>query len=91
MKLKYTRAMISQAIKGKLNNVAYHKHEIFGLNIPVSCPDVPSEILDPRNTWSDKEAYDRTAKKLAKDFNDNFSKFADLASQEIRDAAPKHD
>lgn len=89
MKLKYTRAMIAAAIRGKLNNVAYHKHEIFGLNIPVSCPDVPSEILDPKNTWTDKAAYDQKATQLARDFNENFAKFADEAAQEIRDAAPK--
>lgn len=88
MKLKYTRAMITAALRGQLNNVAYHKDRFFGLNIPVSCPDVPSEILDPRNTWTDKGMYDEKAKELANKFNANFAKYADQAAQEIKDAAP---
>ena len=88
MKLKYTRAMITAALRGQLNNVAYHKDRFFGLNIPVSCPDVPPEILDPRNTWADKDLYDAKAKELANQFNQNFAKYADQSAQEIRDAAP---
>lgn len=88
MKLKYTRAMIGAAIKGKLNNVAYHKYNIFGLNIPVSCPDVPAEILDPRNTWVDKNAYDAKALELAQAFKRNFEKYADEATEEMKEAAP---
>ena len=61
----------------------------FGLAKPVSCAGVPSEILDPRNTWSDKSAYDMKAQKLADAFNKNFDKFKSSANQEILSAAPK--
>ena len=88
MKLSYTRSMIAAALKGQLNNVAYHRDQIFGLNIPVSCPDVPSEILDPRNTWSDKSLYDAKAMQLAGMFNKNFAPYAEGSGQEIIDAAP---
>ena len=57
--------------------------------MPTSCPNVPAEILDPRSTWADKAAYDATADKLAKQFNDNFNKYKDGASAEILAAAPK--
>lgn len=88
MKLSYTRAMISAALHGALNNVSYKNHEIFGVAIPLSCPNVPSEILDPKNTWSDKSAYDEKANNLAKQFVKNFEKFADKANAEILNAAP---
>jgi phosphoenolpyruvate carboxykinase (ATP) len=57
--------------------------------MPTSCPNVPAEILDPRTTWADKGAYDVTADKLAKQFNDNFNKYKDGANAEILAAAPK--
>lgn len=91
MKLKYTRAMITAALRGKLDNVGYTKHMVFGLSMPNSCPDVPSEVLHPRNTWSDKVAYDAKAKDLAMKFNENFKKYADRANAEILAAAPKAD
>jgi phosphoenolpyruvate carboxykinase (ATP) len=62
---------------------------VFGVEMPVSCPNVPSEILIPRNTWSDKEAYDQKAKELAGLFINNFKKYADKANDEILAAAPK--
>jgi phosphoenolpyruvate carboxykinase (ATP) len=86
--LKYTRAMISAALTGQLDGVDYKGHEIFGLNMPTSCPGVPAELLNPKNTWADKHAYDEKAKRLAKAFNTNFEKYADKASQEILSAAP---
>lgn len=89
MKLRYTRAMIDAALNGELNNVEYITHRVFGLAMPTSCPNVPTEVLSPRNTWSDKDAYDRKALILAKKFNDNFKKFEDYASEEILAAAPK--
>ncbi len=89
MKLKYTRAMITAAINGELKNVNFTEHEVFGLMMPESCPNVPTEVLSPRNTWSDKEAYDITANTLANKFNDNFEKFAENASDEILAGAPK--
>jgi phosphoenolpyruvate carboxykinase (ATP) len=88
MKLGYTRAMITAALEGKLNNIEYEKHPVFGMMIPTLCPDVPSEILNPRNTWTDKVAYDAAAKKLAQQFIDNFKKYADGVSAEILAAAP---
>lgn len=89
IKLKYTRAMITAALTGQLDNVETKQHDIFGLNMPVSCPDVPSEILDPRNTWADKAAYDKKANHLAEEFVKNFEVFADNANEEILAAAPK--
>ncbi len=87
--LKYTRAMITAALNNQLNNVEYITHKVFGLNMPTSCPDVPSEILSPKNTWVDKSAYDEKANKLASAFNENFLQFSDHANDEILNAAPK--
>lgn len=89
MKLSYTRAMISAALKGELDEVEYQEHPVFGLMMPVSCPDVPSEVLNPRNTWADKHAYDQKSADLAQAFVKNFSQFAASASSEILHAAPK--
>jgi phosphoenolpyruvate carboxykinase (ATP) len=87
--LKYTRAMITAILNGELNNVNYNTHEVFGLQMPTSCPNVPSEILSPRNTWVDKNTYDAKADELANAFNMNFAQFSDNANDEILDAAPK--
>lgn len=89
IKLKYTRAMINAALEGKLDNVGFTKHDIFDLSMPISCPNVPSELLNPRNTWTDREAYDNKAKLLAQSFIKNFEKYAPQASEEILKAAPK--
>ncbi len=87
--LPYTRSMVSAALEGKLDDVEYEKHSIFGLAMPKSCPEVPSELLNPRKTWEDKEKYDKKANELAKAFIENFEKYADQANQEIRAAEPK--
>ncbi len=89
MKLTYTRAMITAALNGALNEVTYTEHNIFGLMMPSTCPNVPSEILNPKSTWSNEAAYDAKATELAKSFIKNFEKFADKASQAILDAAPR--
>jgi phosphoenolpyruvate carboxykinase (ATP) len=89
MKLKYTRAMITAALEGKLNNVSFVEHPVFGVAIPQECPDVPAEVLNPRNTWEDKAAYDEKAKYLAGLFIKNFEKYVNGVSEEIRSAAPK--
>jgi phosphoenolpyruvate carboxykinase (ATP) len=89
MSLKYTRALITAALNGELDNVSYEELPIFGFNIPSQCPGVPSEILNPRNTWENKNAYDQKARELALKFNENFEKYASLASQSILSAAPK--
>lgn len=88
MKLNYTRAMITAALEGKLTG-EFITHPVFGMLMPSDCPNVPVELLNPRNTWSDKDAYDAQCQKLAKLFNDNFEKFADGSSDEIKAAAPK--
>ena len=89
MSLKYTRALITAALNGELDNVTYQNHEIFGVAMPTKCPGVPNEILSPRNTWTDKEGYDQKANHLAAAFNKNFEKFAEFANEEIMAGAPK--
>lgn len=88
MKLSYTRAMITAALEGKLDG-SFTEHPVFGMMMPDACEGVPSELLHPRNTWADKEAYDKQCEKLAHLFNDNFKKFEDGASEEIKNAGPK--
>ena len=88
MKLKYTRAMISAALNGELDNVEYVNHKVFGIAIPQSCPNVPSEILNPRNTWEDPDLYDLKAIELAQKFKANFEKFSAFANAEIMEGAP---
>ena len=89
MKLPYTRAMITAALNGQLDEVKFTKHPVFGMMVPGAVPGVPSEILDPRNTWADKEAYDRTANSLAEKFVTNFQKYAEYANEEILAGAPR--
>ncbi len=89
MKLSYTRAMITAALNGELNNVEFEAHPVFGYAIPKSCPNVPSELLNPRNTWADKAAYDAQANKLANMFVKNFEQYASGVDAEILAAAPK--
>lgn len=89
MKLKYTRAMISAALEGKLDKVNFHQHEVFGTEIPMDCPGVPADVLDPRSTWDDPKAYDEKARYLASLFIKNFEKYASGVSPEILAAAPR--
>jgi len=89
MKLKYTRAMITAALNGALDNVTFETHPVFGMMMPASCPEVPSDILNPRNTWEDKAAYDAKANDLARQFIKNFEQYASGVSEEILAAAPK--
>jgi len=89
MKLPLTRAMITAALNGDLNNVAYEQHPVFGYMMPTTCPNVPAEILNPRNTWQDKTAYDAQANKLANMFVKNFEQYASGVESEIIAAAPK--
>lgn len=88
IKLRFTRAMITAALNGKLDNVDYTTHEIFGLAMPNECPDVPQDILNPKNVWSDKAEYDTKANALAEKFVNNFKKYEDNANEEILAAAP---
>ncbi|MEJ7625394.1 MAG: phosphoenolpyruvate carboxykinase (ATP) [Ferruginibacter sp.] len=89
MKLPYTRAMITAALEGKLDNASFEIHPVFGVQMPMECPGVPSEILNPRNTWDDKAAYDSKAKELAGKFVNNFKNYASGVNEEILSAAPK--
>ena len=91
MKLAYTRAMITAALEGKLDKVDFEAHPVFGMMMPKECPNVPSAILNPRNTWADKNAYDEKAVSLGKQFVKNFEKYAAGVSDEILGAAPKID
>lgn len=81
--------MITAALNGELDNVEYTTHPVFGLEMPVTCPNVPDEVLNPRNTWSDVNAYDEKANHLAGLFNENFKHFEAGANEEIKAAAPK--
>lgn len=89
MKLGHTRAMIRAALEGKLHEVPCETHPVFGLAMPVSCPDVPAEILNPRSTWQDQLAYDKMASDLAKQFIANFAKYAAGVTEEVLAAAPR--
>ena len=87
MNLKYTRAMVNAAVEGKLDRVATKPHPIFKVAVPVSCSDVPAEMLDARRQWQDGAEYDRAAEELDAQFRKNFAKFGD-AAQVIHDAIP---
>ena len=89
IKLKYTRAIIDAIHSGALSSVATQDDPVFGFAVPTSCPEVPAEMLSPRNTWADKAAYDARAKTVAQLFRDNFKKYESQASVEVRGAGPK--
>jgi len=89
MKIAYTRAMITAALEGSLAKVQTEEDPIFGLHIPVSCPNVPAEVLKPRNTWKDKNAYDEQARKLAEMFKKNFEQFEGQVTAAVKKAGPK--
>ena len=88
IKLSYTRSMITAAIEGSLDETDFIPHPVFGIMMPVEVRDVPAEILNPRNTWSDKNDYDKKALLLARQFINNFQKYKDGASEETQAAAP---
>ena len=89
MKLSFTRAMITAALNGELDKVQFESMPVFNLAMPKSCPGVPAEILNPRNTWNDKNEYDAKMNTLAASFVKNFAQYADFANEEILNAAPK--
>ncbi|MXN92129.1 phosphoenolpyruvate carboxykinase (ATP) [Flavobacterium sp. Sd200] len=88
MKLKYTRAMITAALNGDLDAVDYSTDPVFGLAVPQSCPNVPNEVLNPRDTWESKKAYDKKALELAGEFKKNFTKFESFANNDIIAGGP---
>jgi phosphoenolpyruvate carboxykinase (ATP) len=89
MKIGHTRAMISAALSGALDHVGYQRHPIFNLDMPTSCVEVPSEVLDPRTTWADKDAYDVQARKLGAMFVENFKTFEGDVDAAVRKAGPE--
>jgi phosphoenolpyruvate carboxykinase (ATP) len=89
IKLKYTRALIDAIHNNSFDGVETRTDPSFGFEIPLSCPDVPSEILVPRDTWKDKDAFDATKEKLVGLFQNNFKSFEDSVNPEIIAAGPK--
>jgi phosphoenolpyruvate carboxykinase (ATP) len=89
IKLGFTRAMVKAVLSGGLKDVATRTDPIFGIAVPVSCPGVPDEIMDPRSTWKDKAAYERKARELAVMFEKNFAENASDASAGVKKAAAK--
>jgi len=89
MKLGYTRAMVSAALNGTLAQVPMSNDPFFGVQIPQTCPDVSPEVLQPRKTWRDPQAYDAQAHKLAGMFAENFKQFANDVSPDVRAAGPR--
>ncbi|HEC05982.1 MAG TPA: phosphoenolpyruvate carboxykinase (ATP), partial [Thiolapillus brandeum] len=86
--IPYTRAMVNAVLDEKLDDAPMRKDPIFGFEIPLHVPGVPDEVLFPRDTWTDKAAYDAQELKLAKMFQENFRKYADQATEEILAASP---
>ena len=89
MKLSYTRAMVTAALNGELEKAEYKHDDVFNVDVPQSCPGAPAEIMNPRDTWADKAAYDEAAAKLAKMFKDNFDKKYPNMPEEIKNAGPR--
>jgi len=81
--------MLRAALNGHLDDVSYRVDPIFGLRVPEACPGVPSEVLRPRDTWSDQAAYDSQAIALARRFTENFKDFAERVPEEVRAVGPK--
>ncbi len=89
MKLSHTRAMVNAALAGDLEGVEFVADPVFGVDVPISVPGVPAEVLRPRDTWSDGEAYDAAAAELAAMFKTNFERFAADVSDGVRAAGPR--
>ncbi len=89
MNIDHTRTMVRAALNGVLDEVPFTVDPVFGVEVPTAVPGVPAEILMPRNTWQDRDAYDRQAAALATMFVENFAQYADQASESIRAAGPR--
>jgi phosphoenolpyruvate carboxykinase (ATP) len=87
MKIVHTRSMVRAALDGRLGKVETVQDRTFGLHVPRHCPDVPDEVLVPRNTWADKSAYDATARELASRFADNFEKYESYVDDAVKAVA----
>ena len=90
MNLQYTRAMVSAALQGQFEHVNFVQDPVFGLHVPTECPDVPSDILQPRGTWQNAEEYDKKAHELAERFARNFEKVADVP-EAVKQAGPRYE
>ncbi len=89
MNIDFTRAMIHAALEGSLRDVATRRDETFNLEVPTSCPGIPSEVLDPRRTWSNPADYDAQAAKLAEMFRQNFARFSDQVPADVVAGGPQ--
>jgi phosphoenolpyruvate carboxykinase (ATP) len=87
MRIEHTRALVRAALDGSLAKVPARSHPTFGMAIPESCPEVPPDVLDPRNTWADKDAYDQTARDLSGRFESNFKQFEPYVGEDVKAAA----
>lgn len=87
--IRHTRNLLNAALDGKLDKVKYRKDKLFGFEVPLTCPDVPEDVLDPASSWGNKDDYWKKYDALAARFIDNFKLFADGCSQDVRDAGPK--
>lgn len=88
MPIAHTRRLLKAALDGSLKEVPFHRDAFFGLEVPETCEGVPAEVLTPRNTWADKEAFDRTARELARRFHENFARFEDQVAPKVVKAGP---
>jgi phosphoenolpyruvate carboxykinase (ATP) len=89
MAIKHTRAMLNAALDGELNGVTFKQHPVFGFEYATECPGVPEGVMDPREAWEDKAAYDEKAHHLGELFRKNFEQFASETSDEVKNAGPK--
>jgi len=89
MNINHTRSMVRAALEGRLDDIPTVTDPIFGVEVPTNCPDVPSEVLQPRTTWPDPKAYDRQAKRLAAMFVENFERYAVGVGDDVRAAGPR--
>jgi phosphoenolpyruvate carboxykinase (ATP) len=89
MEIAHTRAMIRAALEGQLEDARCETNALFNVEVPIAVPNVPSEVLRPRETWKDRRAYDEQARRLAAMFVENFKAFANDATPDVRAAGPK--
>ena len=91
MPIKYTRAMLDAALNGDLDEVEYYKDDNFGLMVPLKCPQVPDQILKPESSWGDKGLYNKSAKEVARLFEQNFIQFKDFVDNNVLEIAIRAD
>ena len=89
MQIAHTRTMIKAVLDGTLSTAETYMDPIFNLEVPTTCPNVPEEVLNPRNTWDNKDAYDSKARELAERFKKNFEEFAPDMTDAVLAAGPK--